>query len=693
MSVVLSHEPWTLSLAADADTIFSLSAGQLTLDPQTANTVLAGPTGGGPADPTFRALVSADLPSHSHSHPFVGADHTGDTDYTSTPNVLGIGVSTGDVNLFSDAGITRTGQWDGASGFLRIGSVVDTALAALTIAGIGGGELPTGMAGALYTNVVITPTTGGYAQGHTFTVHSNHTDNIAGVWGATLDVSYEGSGTATAIDGLRIRLATVSALGTGAVTNAAYIRLWGVNHWAEAVPSNVRGITVSDIGASGVVSNIVLDIEAQTGTTALGIRSAPASRFLSNVTVGGDVAGAASSLSLVNDFDLVMYTDAGSTQVFQVDGDTGHVLLGAVAPSATNPFLIQRALNTTSSVNFNQIGTSSVLTRPSAGAGNATGYAASFIVALAAAGSYGGAVRGFQSGPTVRNDAGDVVTLAEFSGFVASGTVNGQGSSLTVTDYRGLWILNPSVVNSGAITTAVGVRINALTSGATNIGIQNLSTSRLVDAVTIGADAAASSGLILDITGTTGLKAESVLRFYGSATDYIGLRAPTTPQADNWLLTLPSDDPAVDEVMAIASAATPNASFEFRTLYASHIVTFHPITEDMAAGALWPTTGICVGESGEHGTFTAIRAKAVAGTAGGGTNTIVIEADTDPSFPTAVTLFTIALDAATEADDTTLDNAWDAGDIFVRARCTALGSPAPKEVTVEFFFKEKVVQF
>lgn len=127
--------------------------------------------------------------------------------------------------------------------------------------------------------------------------------------------------------------------------------------------------------------------------------------------------------------------------------------------------------------------------------------------------------------------------------------------------------------------------------------------------------------------------------------------------------------------------------------YITHIATFHPITESLAVGALWPAQGVCVGESGEHGTFTAIRGKAVAGTAGAGTTTIVIEADDNPAFTTAVTLFTLALNAATEMDDVTLDSSWAAGDIFVRARCTALGGTAPKEIVVSFFYKEQVSAF
>lgn len=59
------HDP--ITLAADVDTILGLSTQQLTLDSQSANTVFAGPTSGGAVDPTFRSLVSADLPAISHA--------------------------------------------------------------------------------------------------------------------------------------------------------------------------------------------------------------------------------------------------------------------------------------------------------------------------------------------------------------------------------------------------------------------------------------------------------------------------------------------------------------------------------------------------------------------------------------------------------------------------------------------------
>jgi hypothetical protein len=235
--------------------------------------------------------------------------------------------------------------------------------------------------------------------------------------------------------------------------------------------------------------------------------------------------------------------------------------------------------------------------------------------------------------------------------------------------------------DAGAITTGIGLRIGAsvAVTPTTDIAIQTLGGHhRFVGGLTLGADASPTAGFILDVTGNVKLGA-----FY---TDISQIAAPADPAAGTRRLFV---DSATGEISVRTSAST-TISLESATGSGSisHVATFHPITEDLATGTLWPTTGLCVGESGEHGTFTALRAKAIAGTAGLGTNTIIVEADTDPNFPSATTLFTIALDTAIEADDTVLDNAWDAGDIFVRARCTAADATPPKEVSVEFFYSE-----
>ncbi|MBE3072480.1 MAG: PKD domain-containing protein, partial [Acidobacteria bacterium] len=55
-----------VTLGADAGAILGLTGQQIDLDTQTANLVLAGPVSGAAADPTFRALVDADIPNRWH---------------------------------------------------------------------------------------------------------------------------------------------------------------------------------------------------------------------------------------------------------------------------------------------------------------------------------------------------------------------------------------------------------------------------------------------------------------------------------------------------------------------------------------------------------------------------------------------------------------------------------------------------
>lgn len=136
------------------------------------------------------------------------------------------------------------------------------------------------------------------------------------------------------------------------------------------------------------------------------------------------------------------------------------------------------------------------------------------------------------------------------------------------------------------------------------------------------------------------------------------------------------------------AAAAPT----MEAIYVSHTLVFTPDYTSLTADSLNPR-GICVGEAGEHGTFTAFRAKAIASVAGAGTNTILIEADDNPAFASATTLFTLPLNTATEVDDTSLDAAWAAGDIFVRARCSAVNATAPTNVVVTFYYKERAEAF
>jgi hypothetical protein len=154
-------------------------------------------------------------------------------------------------------------------------------------------------------------------------------------------------------------------------------------------------------------------------------------------------------------------------------------------------------------------------------------------------------------------------------------------------------------------------------------------------------------------------------------------------------------DSTVPSAVGTASAGTGTIAARVNHVHAGK-VTRHILfrkTGSLTQNVPLAPFRVCVGEAGEHGTLTAIRAKAACTTVGAGTNTIQIQADNDPAFPSPVVLFTIALDTALEADDTTLDNAWDVagGDIWVRALPSAVnGGTAPQDVEVDFTITEAV---
>lgn len=93
-----------VTLSAGADTLLGLSTQQITLDNQNANVVLAGPTTGAAAAPTFRSLVAADLPSNVSVMPYAVAS---DTTTQSIANIANAQVVTFNTSELL-SGITRT---------------------------------------------------------------------------------------------------------------------------------------------------------------------------------------------------------------------------------------------------------------------------------------------------------------------------------------------------------------------------------------------------------------------------------------------------------------------------------------------------------------------------------------------------------------------------------------------------------
>lgn len=65
-----------VTLSTELDTLLQLATQALDFDTQTANKVLAGPTSGGAAKPTMRALVAADLPIDASDIPTISTVST-----------------------------------------------------------------------------------------------------------------------------------------------------------------------------------------------------------------------------------------------------------------------------------------------------------------------------------------------------------------------------------------------------------------------------------------------------------------------------------------------------------------------------------------------------------------------------------------------------------------------------------------
>lgn len=146
-----------------------------------------------------------------------------------------------------------------------------------------------------------------------------------------------------------------------------------------------------------------------------------------------------------------------------------------------------------------------------------------------------------------------------------------------------------------------------------------------------------------------------------------------------------------DPVTAHVAAGDPHTGYRLESvdLFVSKTFTFTVPVDALATGALVPEI-MLAGESGEHGTLSFVRAKAVCVTAGTGTNTILVEVDDNPGFTSATTIATLNLGTSTEADDATEDAAWTpTTNVFVRARCTAVGATPPDKVTVFLVAKER----
>jgi hypothetical protein len=303
-----AHDALTLDTTTHVDDVFSLSTQRLDFDTQTANYVFAGPNTGAAAAPTFRALVSADIPANAAA---------------TSSSAASLSVS-GQTGLMTVTGITSTN---------RAKTVRD---AADTVLELGGSYTPTGT-----WNV----------GSMTFT---------SPPWQAS-DTEL------TALAGLTFADASIIQLtgaGTAAVlTSGGNNRLLGSNsdNTALEFKSTVSGITFGGFTASRNVEsdgsgNLVVSDTATTGTGAPVKGTAPQISTIelghaSDTTLGRTSAGIAN----IEASNIILGTLGATTNVIPKASGTGTVTLAAsgITEDGTNVSIGALNLVTTGNISGN----------------------------------------------------------------------------------------------------------------------------------------------------------------------------------------------------------------------------------------------------------------------------------------------------------------------------------------------------
>ena len=95
--------------------------------------------------------------------------------------------------------------------------------------------------------------------------------------------------------------------------------------------------------------------------------------------------------------------------------------------------------------------------------------------------------------------SGGAGTIQNLTGFQIFKTIAGEkiGANNTVDTYRGLWVGQPSKNAAATVTTQVGVEIDSLSNGSTNLSLRSVGTQHMRhqgDAC-IGANAGANTGI------------------------------------------------------------------------------------------------------------------------------------------------------------------------------------------------------
>ena len=352
------------SVALSLPSIFSVSGSPVTtsgtltgtLTTQTANTVFAGPSTGSAATPTFRALVSADIPSLNYVTSVSGTSPISVTSgYTPTVSITQAGVSSSgylsstDWNTFNNKGSGTVTSI--TSSTLSIGGT-----SAIPTVNLTSGIVTAGTTGSSTLIPVITVDT--YGRVTNVTTASNPQGTVTSVSGTGSVNGITLTGTVTSSGSLTLG-GTLSGIGNSQLTNSTISGValgsnlfsltagTGVSFSSGTTYNGSAAITINATGTGGTVTSV-----AATVPSFLSISGSP-------ITTSGTLAISYSGTALpaVNGGTAqtsyttgdILYASASNTLSKLTVGTTGYTLTVASGVPTWKPPYVRTSFTATAS--------------------------------------------------------------------------------------------------------------------------------------------------------------------------------------------------------------------------------------------------------------------------------------------------------------------------------------------------------
>ena len=352
------------SVALSLPSIFSVSGSPVTtsgtltgtLTTQTANTVFAGPSTGSAATPTFRALVSADIPSLNYVTSVSGTSPISVTSgYTPTVSITQAGVSSSgylsstDWNTFNNKGSGTVTSI--TSSTLSIGGT-----SAIPTVNLTSGIVTAGTTGSSTLIPVITVDT--YGRVTNVTTASNPQGTVTSVSGTGSVNGITLTGTVTSSGSLTLG-GTLSGIGNSQLTNSTISGValgsnlfsltagTGVSFSSGTTYNGSAAITINATGTGGTVTSV-----AATVPSFLSISGSP-------ITTSGTLAISYSGTALpaVNGGTAqtsyttgdILYASASNTLSKLAVGTTGYTLTVASGVPTWKPPYVRTSFTATAS--------------------------------------------------------------------------------------------------------------------------------------------------------------------------------------------------------------------------------------------------------------------------------------------------------------------------------------------------------